>query len=1549
MKRRLLSALLALCMLLTMAPTVAFAANGDDEGAVSSNSVYEIRTDTQLREACAVGGIYKLAKDVAIQETVKIEKSIQLDFDKHAIRQTGTGGVIRIESAIPTDVINVELKNGTITGGNADSGAGVYIIRGADVTIQNCVITGNTATGVGGAIHQATQPNNSNTCTLVNTRVTNNSATSGGGISLGATNFQEYKVTSTLKLESGTVISDNSATKDGGAIYLVGNGSRFEMNGAEITDNHSGENGGGIYSANWRGLSINSGKITGNRAQNGGGIYIENVNSASNPLEDEVLNVGAGTVITDNTAENNGGGIFAGKNMKTTDGVTVNVSAGAALYNNTAGDMADDLYSSNGVVTLPAASQMSGDRLLKSDNVTITGWYYDGREPGDIKTKRWSSYVEGALDVDETIAQGKPVYGEGGYFYKEYTVTLNDDTSLLTLKAAHGEASEWDISKSKTATNLDENYESEVTLSLPAAEEELVSDVVFVLDKSTSADVEEQLLAMLKELNEQVTETDAKVKIGVVIFNKLANRVLELTELNTDNMPAIEEAIETEISSGTNTHAGLLAGKEMLDADTEVAANRKYMVFVSDGITYIYNKEPTATAWSFNQPNATGDWHGSGSWGTFAGPDNWYSKYHTNEAPTIGWSAWLTDISEKVSAQGTTYEYKYDDGASTAASKTEEDSENWDTAYAMSIDKALYLTNQVYQEMQALGYNCYAMTAESASALSNPWATSFMSYLADGKTVNFKDIQNDIYYLLDKGSRVEDHMGYVAGDDGYNFDFVNNASALSMKVGDTELTAKEITENKYGFGNNKTGYDYVLTYVPDEAGEEHFVWEINVPVSNFAPVQLTYTVKLTNPQNAIGTYGQYDKDGSENYSDLYTNNSATLYPVDSNGDKGIPEEFAKPTVSYTIGASDEISITPADITIYTGGEGYDSVVNGTGNEIGATNNGLPTPGFYINLPDDVNKWLLDNVSDEDKIQNAAGDYIVDLSKYLTFTYDDGQGTKREWTLERYDMSANGNNSMAYNQFIYRIKPAVVGNEEIPIRLQFTDSDGAFMTTDDFTVQLNELYHVYDMSIYPGDLNQELVKAVISIPEKDEISCDAVVKNGELTVRGVTDNGTHTTDVVNTAPTEEVSSVTAQVNAGTKFTINGSALEVQDPSNVKLLVDSLVTDTNNTLVNSAVNEFDVIPDDYDHETRYLDLVDTSNGNVYVTASDTVTVYWAYPEGTDKNTEFHLVHYEGLDRNNNDALENGTYNMELYSVEEGNLENTDQGIKIKVDSFSPFALFWEDDNGGSSGGGGNNKPDDLNTEDHFAYIIGYPKDYRTGEPTDDESLWPVEPQGNITRAEVATIFFRMLTDEARSENWSQTNSYTDVASTDWYNNAISTLSNMGIISGDPSGAFRPDDSITRAEFTKIAVGFFDKAGDYVDGTYDDVSSSDWYADFIDAAVDLGLIEGYPDGTIRPEATITRAEACTIVNRTLGRVPDKDHLLPADEMRVWPDNSDTDEWYYAQIQEATNSHDYEWIGEENDQIENWTEKLEDRDWAQLEREWSDANSAPGGEVVD
>ena len=250
----------------------------------------------------------------------------------------------------------------------------------------------------------------------------------------------------------------------------------------------------------------------------------------------------------------------------------------------------------------------------------------------------------------------------------------------------------------------------------------------------------------------------------------------------------------------------------------------------------------------------------------------------------------------------------------------------------------------------------------------------------------------------------------------------------------------------------------------------------------------------------------------------------------------------------------------------------------------------------------------------------------------------------------------------------------------------------------------------------------------------------------------------------------------------------------------------------------------------------------------------------------------------------------------------------------------------------------KTPDLNTKDHVAYIIGYPDG-------------TVRPDRQITRAEVATIFFRLLTDEARDKFWSQTNPYPDVKADDWFNNAISTLTKMGIINGYEDGTFRPNNPITRAELTKMAVSFFSSADKFFGKTpsFSDVPADAWYTRFIAAAEELGLINGYPDGTFRPNNYITRAETCTIVNRTLGRGPHKDHLLPEEVMINWPDNLPT-QWYYEQIQEATNSHDYEWITEiiEKTTVEQWLAKLPERDWVALEQIWSTAHSAPGGEVM-
>lgn len=229
----------------------------------------------------------------------------------------------------------------------------------------------------------------------------------------------------------------------------------------------------------------------------------------------------------------------------------------------------------------------------------------------------------------------------------------------------------------------------------------------------------------------------------------------------------------------------------------------------------------------------------------------------------------------------------------------------------------------------------------------------------------------------------------------------------------------------------------------------------------------------------------------------------------------------------------------------------------------------------------------------------------------------------------------------------------------------------------------------------------------------------------------------------------------------------------------------------------------------------------------------------------------------------------------------------------------------------------RPNGLVLDEHFAYLIG-----------NDDGL--IRPEANITRAEVATIFFRLLTDETRESFWSDTNSYTDVAAGSWYNNAVSTLSAMGVLGGYEDGSFRPNASITRAEFAKIAVSFFELEGLDCENPFLDVALGAWYAESVAAAAEIGLIEGYEGGLFRPDAPITRAEACTILNRTLGRAPHAAGLLPESEMNLWPDNMDASAWYYAQIQEATNSHDFVWAGE----FEQWTQKLPERDWDALQR---------------
>ena len=275
------------------------------------------------------------------------------------------------------------------------------------------------------------------------------------------------------------------------------------------------------------------------------------------------------------------------------------------------------------------------------------------------------------------------------------------------------------------------------------------------------------------------------------------------------------------------------------------------------------------------------------------------------------------------------------------------------------------------------------------------------------------------------------------------------------------------------------------------------------------------------------------------------------------------------------------------------------------------------------------------------------------------------------------------------------------------------------------------------------------------------------------------------------------------------------------------------------------------------------------------------------------------------------------------------NTTPSTGLEITKDTVFTYTYDQKSGGSGGSGGSSRPstpptvdipDDvptgLNGKDHYAYIIGYGNN-------------DVRPQNNITRAEVATIFFRLLTDETRTANMTKSNGYNDVKDGDWFCCAVSTLSKMGIIKGYEDGSFKPNDPISRAEFAAIAARF-DPDGDKTPATFADVTSH-WAKDEISIAANHGWIKGYEDGSFKPDQKITRAETMTLVNRVLNRLPETKDDLHKD-MKTWVDNMDETAWYYLAVQEATNSHYFK--NKTGTKFEQWTDLRDTRDWSELEK---------------
>ena len=722
--------------------------------------------------------------------------------------------------------------------------------------------------------------------------------------------------------------------------------------------------------------------------------------------------------------------------------------------------------------------------------------------------------------------------------------------------------------------------------------------------------------------------------------------------------------------------------------------------------------------------------------------------------------------------------------------------------------------------------------------------------------------------------------------------------------------------------------------------------------------------------------------------------------------------------SITLEEVGPVTITPVDMTLYIGGSSdYWEDVDGT--HLPDADSGIPAPHFYVE-------------SSEIPAEHLAG---------VTFHGTGADGTEKSWKLAPYGGEGGQQAIGEDGRKVWDIVSADPATAADASCLYFADEACTIPASTD-NIAGNHFTHLY-AAISTSDASGAGNTGLYAEVNGQKYALRYGV--GTLTVRSVTNDATggepYTFDAVHSAhstveaaagdtaaaetATDGGSNAGVVAPAGTKYTVNGhenwAMVGDEQPS---ILFDDVLSsyeldggaesEVGQTMLEKAViDNADALgldnPNGRQYESKYFDLVDAGDGNVWVKADRQLVIYWPYPDGITYETagsyDFDVFHFTGLHREYttngevqamvNQAAANinnekgGAASNKTLSLQVEEVVLTEHGIQLIVNQdrygFSPFVLSWakKDTGGGDHGGttyytlryesnGGTkydseryrrntlveldkqpvregytftgwyadkaltepiddirmtaNKtvyagwertgvPERLNGDDHFAYIIGR-----------DDGL--VHPEATITRAEVATIFFRLLTDEARAEYLTETSPFHDVAPDAWYATAVATMEVMGIVEGRAPAVFDPDAPITRGEFAAIAARFDSAPYDGAD-RFTDIGGH-WAAEYINQAAVKGWVEGQPDGSFAPDRSISRAEAMTLVNRVLGRLPETaDDLL--DGMITWPDNP-PDAWYYLAVQEATNSHDY---GRKADTVhETWTGLQPVEDWTRYEQ---------------
>ena len=726
--------------------------------------------------------------------------------------------------------------------------------------------------------------------------------------------------------------------------------------------------------------------------------------------------------------------------------------------------------------------------------------------------------------------------------------------------------------------------------------------------------------------------------------------------------------------------------------------------------------------------------------------------------------------------------------------------------------------------------------------------------------------------------------------------------------------------------------------------------------------------------------------------------------VTPTGDMTVYAVWSQDTDGDKVPDVNEVFIAPADITIYTGGTGYEGVSDGDGNEIENSNSGLPEPGFHIILPADLGL--------------GDGNVLNGIVKFQYYGWDDitDNTVRREW-----DLSCVGVYSAELGQFVY----SLVSTSDTPaVRVTYTDENDQAVEHDRIDMSANAASAKYDMSINAGGLEQNDIVAVITTADGITETRSLVIGTGELTIRSTVDRTDNTNTIADNAGEVSDGSFNA-VGNNASYVVNDSEVPVPtEGDRVQLLVDQ-VSDSaefNNAMGEAALDHPQVNGTAF--ETAYLDLVDTQNGNTVVTLdSGSMDIYWPMPSNADPYGDFQVVHY--VDMNREVSASEGSLDTQETELLDGTAEriNGDWYVRFTTRSFSPFVLVYEEDTsrpvnpnpGGGSGGDSDSDPtgnlsieldvnggddeftftviltdkdgDDLEnnfyyngdytgtigsgdeitleggdkivirnlpegtryeviieTADGYTYVIdGEEGVIHTGMneaeftatrtvPVADPSVTGVSrwlnttdhiayltgypggafgPDNNMTRAEVAQMFYALL----NNKNVTITKTFPDVPADAWYATAVNTLASLGMVSGDENGNYRPNDPITRAEFCVIALAFAYEPENAV-CYFGDVSRSDWFYTYVAQAASYGWIGGYTNGNFGPNDRITRAQVTTIVNNMLGRVADRDYVIDHQNTLVQFNDLTRAHWAYFQIMEATNAHDYT----KSNGTENW-----------------------------